>query len=306
MKITAIINSVSQPDKRRAVLSTLSRVMAGHDLTTCLTKYPGHATELAAGAVADKADIIVIAGGDGTIGQVVNGTIGSETRLGIIPTGTANDLARYFRIPGSLDEACDVILTGTTRRIDAIKFNDRYFVTTAGLGIGCETIAKAQQLRRLRYIGRPVARLAERRLYALGYALAVAEKQGWPCRLNVRRNGLDISRDTLSLTISNLPQLGTSFNMAPVARVEDGYFDICLIEDHGRLGAVASGVRASRNSLAGAPRTRHWQARSALIQCEQPLPFFADGELMPAASRFEISIAPKAVSLITPFDPEVN
>ncbi|MEW5796689.1 MAG: diacylglycerol kinase family protein [Candidatus Zixiibacteriota bacterium] len=299
MRIVAIINATSSPEKQRAIIAGLRRELGEHGLTTHITAYPGHATELARQAAADHADTIVVAGGDGTIGQVVNGVIGSHAKLGLIPIGTANDLAGHFRIPASIHDACAVVREGQAQAIDVIRINGRRFVTTAGFGIGSSTIAAVQRIRNHR-IGRGLARIAGSRTYALGYLVAMADHGDWPCDVRVRRSGLDMKATVLSLSISNLPRLGVGFQMTPDANASDGEFEVCLIENNGLRGAVEAAFRARRNSLSTWARVHHWRARTLVVEAERPIVAFADGELLEPQTRFEISIVRGAITLITP------
>jgi diacylglycerol kinase (ATP) len=304
MKIAVIINSITQPQKRRVIVAALRDALNGHDLDIRLTEYAGHATVLAREAVNGGVVKIVVVGGDGTVGEVANGVIGSNVSLAVVPTGTANDLANHLGIPGSVTGACSLTGSGHSRQIDLIRINGRYVLTTAGFGIGCETIAQASRFRRVRFCRVRPAQTIGYRLYAFCYALAVARKQGWPRRLSLRQNGLELSSNVLSLTISNIPRLGHWFLMAPEARLDDGLFDICAIDDHGRLGALQAVVRACRGLGTDTPRVRQWRAGNVTIESSRPIPYFSDGELLSATTRFEVRLVPGAVTFIVPEEKE--
>jgi diacylglycerol kinase (ATP) len=304
MKIAIIINSITQPQKRRVIVAALRDALKSHDLDIRLTEYAGHATILAREAVNGGVVRIVVVGGDGTVGEVANGVIGSNVSLAVIPTGTANDLANHLGIPRSVADACSLIGSGHIRQIDLIRINGRYVLTTAGFGIGCETIAQARRLRRARFWKiRPVQMIGHR-LYAFCYALAIARKQDWPRQLSLLQNGLELSCNVLSLTISNIPRLGHRFLMAPEARLDDGLFDICVIDDHGRLGALQAVVRACRGLGTDTPRVRQWRAASVTVESSCPIPYFSDGDLLSATTRFEVRIVPGAVTFIVPGEKE--
>ncbi|UUZ81525.1 YegS/Rv2252/BmrU family lipid kinase [Paenibacillus sp. P26] len=122
--------------KRRSpdILQRLER--GGIETSTHATIGEGDATLAAAEAVARGFDIIIAAGGDGTLYEVVNGMAEKEHRppLGIIPLGTTNDFARALNIPRHWEGAVDVILQQHTRVIDVGKMNQRYFINIAGGG----------------------------------------------------------------------------------------------------------------------------------------------------------------------------
>ena len=306
MKIAVIINSISQPRKRRAIIAALREKLDGHDLDVRLTEYRGHATLLARQAAESGVEVLIVAGGDGTIGEAVNCMIGSTVRLAVIPTGTANDLADYLGISGSITQACDVICRGRSRQIDVLQINRRHVLTTAGFGIGCETIAQANRLRRVQFGGVSLTQIVGNRLYPLGYAIAVVQKQGWPHELNVRQNGLSFNYSSLSLTISNLPRLGHRFIMAPGATADDGLFDVCVIGDCGRVGALRSVIRAHRGLTPDTPRVRQWRATDLVVESTRPISCFGDGELISTSTHFEIHVIPGAVTFMVPGETEVE
>jgi len=119
------------------------------------TQYPGHATELAQ-RFAEKGDPrIIIFGGDGTISEVVNATVNTEVELGIVSVGTGNDLARSFDLPyNKPHEALEVALTGVPTKVDVGWEQDRYFISTLGLGFPAVI---AQEANKMKYLKGPPA-----------------------------------------------------------------------------------------------------------------------------------------------------
>ena len=109
------------------------------ETTFCTTDQPGEATRLAQRAIADGCDLLVAAGGDGTINEVLNGLAPDFTRarLGILPLGTGNDFVRSMGIPTELDAALDVLAAGTERSIDVVRVTSdrtRYFINVSAGG----------------------------------------------------------------------------------------------------------------------------------------------------------------------------
>src|SRR5690606_2846347 len=109
---------------------------AGYETSTHATTGKGDATVAARYAVENDFDLVVAAGGDGTLNEVINGLAKAERRprLGIIPAGTTHDFARSLRIPRDISKAIDVIVSGQTVPIDIGQMNDRYFINIAGGG----------------------------------------------------------------------------------------------------------------------------------------------------------------------------
>jgi len=109
---------------------------AGYETSAHATNGEGDATEAARKAVERKHDLVVIAGGDGTINEVIQGIAEADYRpkIGIIPAGTTNDFARALAIPKDTLQAVDIILENKVKALDIGKVNDKYFINIAGGG----------------------------------------------------------------------------------------------------------------------------------------------------------------------------
>ena len=114
---------------------------AGIDYEIIVSDYPGHGIELATEAAQSGFDPVIAAGGDSTYNEVVNGLMiaagddPSQTTLGILPMGTANDLAANLGIPEDLNAAADIILAGKKRMMDVGMVNERCFVNNSAIGM---------------------------------------------------------------------------------------------------------------------------------------------------------------------------
>src|SRR5579884_2628940 len=117
------------------------------------TEAPGDGQRLAQKAVEQGADVVIAAGGDGTINEIIQALVGSETALGILPTGTVNVWAREMGIPLNTAQAQKILLEGKTRRIDLGQVNGRYFLLMVGIGLDGE-VTQAVERRALKRLGR--------------------------------------------------------------------------------------------------------------------------------------------------------
>lgn len=140
-KITVIFNSVAG-NRKDALLHDVVAALRDRGLEVSIvgTTGPGNATQLAAEAVRTGADVIVAAGGDGTINEVVSGMIGSDTPVGIIPMGTANVLALELNLSRRATDIADVISAGTIRRLHVAGVNGRRFLLMVGAGFDGEVV----------------------------------------------------------------------------------------------------------------------------------------------------------------------
>src|SRR5215472_5670124 len=124
----------SQDDLQQLVQSKKQLQQGGWRVEICHTDRPGSASRLAAQAVAAGVDVVISAGGDGTLNEVIQGLAGTDVALGVLPMGTINVWAREVGIPLNLHKAAKVLLDGERRRIDLGITNGRYFLLFAGIG----------------------------------------------------------------------------------------------------------------------------------------------------------------------------
>ena len=114
-------------------------------LKTVFTKPDINAGEQATSAIATGADLVIASGGDGTISAVAQAVMGTETPLGIIPRGTANAFSVALGIPTNIRGACETILAGTTKVVDAARCNNTPMLLLAGIGFEAETVERANR-----------------------------------------------------------------------------------------------------------------------------------------------------------------
>ncbi|HKC12270.1 MAG TPA: diacylglycerol kinase family protein, partial [Vicinamibacteria bacterium] len=134
MRVRAILNPRAGVDAGRA-LETLRRGRPSWpELTVRLTEGPRNARELAREAVAEGTDLLLVAGGDGTVNEAAQGMIGSETMLGVVPMGSGNGLARSLGIPLHPGQALSALEAGVPRRMDVGLVNGEPFLNVAGAG----------------------------------------------------------------------------------------------------------------------------------------------------------------------------
>ena len=136
MKTKIILNSSAGRGRAKKAISAISGILEDRKITfeMEITQSPGEATNLAGEAAKNGFELIVAAGGDGTVNEVVNGVVGSNVIFGVIPIGMGNDFAKGIGVPFKLDDACRVLYEGAVREIDVGKINNRYFINGVGIG----------------------------------------------------------------------------------------------------------------------------------------------------------------------------
>jgi len=222
-KARIIYNPTSGRESFKKVLpSVLERLeIAGYETSAHATTSEGDATEATKTAVEREFDLIVAAGGDGTINEVINGMAEQEHRpkLGIIPTGTTNDFARALHIPRDFEKAVDVIVDGSSKALDIGKVNDQYFMNIAGGGKLTElTYEVPSKLKTM------IGHLA---YYVKGIEMLPSLK---PTFAKIVCDGeVLIDEDIMLFLIANTNSVGGFEKLAPDAKMDDGNFDVIIL-----------------------------------------------------------------------------
>lgn len=200
------------------ILQRLER--GGLETSTHATIGEGDATLAAADAVERGFDLIIAAGGDGTLYEVINGVAERENRppLGILPLGTTNDFARALNIPRNLESAVDVILRQYARKIDVGKVNQRYFINIAGGG----------SLTELTY---EVPSKLKTMIGQMAYYMKGLEKlpRLRPIELYIKTDQMELHEEVMLFLISNSNSVGGFERLAPDASLHDGLFDVLIL-----------------------------------------------------------------------------
>ena len=246
---------------------------------------------LAKEAVADGAHMVIVAGGDSTIEEVADELVGSETTLGILPTGTMNNLAQVLGIPLDLDAACALLATQTVRYIDVGRITSgehsksTYFIETAGVGLSALIAPAGQDFHKRRWRELPRALQA---LYDFEPAtLTITCDQAEP-----------LISDTQVITISNSPLIGPHTPIASDARLDDGLLDVALYDGMSKIELIGHFLDAFVGRGVEQQRARMHQVRHIQIVADRPLEASADLRVLPASARWEIEVVPHALKLI--------
>ena len=274
----------------------------GLDFDLVRTERVGHAIQLARAAALDGYEVIVAAGGDGTVNEVLNGLMEarkeSENRpaLGVLCTGRGNDFAPCINIPEDLPGAFQVLKGDHRRMIDVGRVcggkfpQGRYFANNVGVGfdaIGTIEVAKLPEWGMLSFL------LAILKTIFLYY-------KGPTVRLDYDDQTLTTS--TLMLLTMNGKRMGTGFKMAPDAKPDDGLFDLVIVRQVSRLRIFSLIPHFMKGTQGSQPEVRTLRAaRVAITAVEGALPAQSDGEIICVdGRRLDIEMLPHQVEVVCP------
>ncbi len=299
--IKVVFNPESGKSKYRPLIERIMKELSGLSVDLEYTYGPGHATDIARSAARNGADTVIAIGGDGTVNEVLNGLTGTKASLGIIPAGTANDLARHLGIPRNLTASCNLIRSSFTTILDTIEVNGRRFLTAGGVGFACDVAQKAKRLKResLRKIA--VRNLLGGKLYVIAALLAIATRKHVVQPVEILTGGRSVIFDPLWIMISNQPRVGRFFLMSPEAENDDGYFDVCMTKNtRSRLKILSTTIRVIAGTHEKLPDVSAFRAEVMTIRTSRPMPFFGDGELLCESSEFKLRVIPASIRVLVP------
>lgn len=295
MPATLIVNPNAGRGRAGRLLGAIRNTFAesGVELRTIESRGPGDVEQQVREVAANRERAVIVAGGDGTINEAVNGVLatGGETALGVVPIGTGNDFAKAASIPLHWEHAAALLAdrlqsTGQARPVDAGRCNGRYFANVAGIGFDAEVSAVAAKSRAP--LGDAV------------YLLALFRTLGRlaPHALDVSLDGESAAGDFTLVSFCNGPWAGGMFQFAPAAENDDGLLDVVCVDAIRRRRIVTLLPKLLRGTHLSEPEVLVRLVRSCRIEAAEPLAWHIDGEVQEPAARFEVELLPGALRLL--------
>ncbi|WP_442637128.1 diacylglycerol kinase [Rossellomorea marisflavi] len=243
---------------------------AGYETSVHATICEGDATKAAQIAVERRYDIVVAAGGDGTLNEVVNGLAEQDYRpkLGIVPMGTTNDFARALHIPRDISSAIDIITKGESIPVDIGRMNDRYFINIAGGGRITElTYEVPSKLKTM------IGQLA---YYLKGIEMLPSIK---PTNVSIEYDGKLFEGEAMLFLIGLTNSVGGFEKLAPDASINDGLFSLLILKKTNLAEFIRIASMALRGDHVKDPHVIYTQANRIKIKAKEKVQLNVDGEL---------------------------
>ncbi len=259
----------------------------GFDPEVNLTRYAGHARQLAY-SLKDQKDLIVVAGGDGTVNEVVGALMGSSTPMAVIPMGTANVLAKELGMPWDMFLAADVISKGRVRLFDVGLAGDRHFMLFAGIGFDARVSAELKRLRggHITYLDYIVP-------------LVRAFKNYIPHRFAVIIDGTLVTAQACHLVIGNVRSYGGPIEFTSWAKFDDGLLDVCVFLGAWKRDVVRYLISAVLRRHLDQTDVRYYTGQVIELEGARNAPCQLDGDFRtPTPTKFKI--VPQALRVIAP------
>jgi YegS/Rv2252/BmrU family lipid kinase len=255
-----------------------------------ITREYGDATRQARKAANAGADIVVAYGGDGTVMEVVNGLVGTEVPLGILPGGTGNVLSIELDIPQTPEEAALLLVSeeGEIRQVDLGQCGESYFLLRVAVGYDAERINLTTRELRDRF-----GRFA----YFVAGLQAIPESRA--VRYLIDLDGTEHEVEGFTCLVENAGNMGIKgMSLASEVSISDGLLDIFVVRDFDFKSLTSTAASIMDRPL-DPESFRHWQASEITIATDPPQPVVGDGESW-GETPIEVKVLPSAVRVIAP------
>lgn len=250
------------------------------------------AIPIARRAVKDGYDIVISMGGDGTLSAVITGIARSRVRLGIIPAGTENDIAKCLGIPDDLKEACALIASGHTRNLDLGKLSTKktknfYFIMMTAIGLTATIFPMIKEIPEGKYSGVKDA------------VAALLKFKSKPKVYLTLDDESKIEVETMLVTITNSPLIGLKNLVAPDASMDDGLLDICVYPGFSKADVLGYFARTKDDTPVPDGTIQRYRAKKIKVKTSPKLDIASEGMPMGKGSA-RIKVLPGILRVIAP------
>jgi YegS/Rv2252/BmrU family lipid kinase len=276
-------NALGAAFERAGISVSLHRISPGEDLSAVTRD------------AAAKCDIIVAAGGDGTISAVAAVAVRERKTLGVLPLGTLNHFSRDLGIPQEIDDAIDVIARNNVREIDIAEVNGRYFINNSSIGLYPRLVLTRERCQRLGY----------GKWWAAAWALTRMVRWSPFQNVKLKLDGNVLRRKTPFVFIGNNIYEMDLYNIGTRTRLNEGKLCVYLLRKSGRTGLF---LLVFRSIFGGLRRSRYFESfnvTSLSVEIRKRSTLVAmDGEVATMESPLEYKILPRQLRVIAPGETE--
>lgn len=288
-KILFIVNKKAGTDREKRLENVIRRYLTpkAFSVDIAYLEYLGHGKELAQEAVAKGVDTVVAVGGDGSINEIAQGLIGTDTALGIIPLGSGNGLARALKIPLKVAYALEVIANNRRKPVDVGYANEHLFLSNAGVGFDALVADKFRHTKKRGLWG-----------YARLVVSSFSKYKGVEYSINV--DGQKRRQKAFLLTVANGNQFGYEFKLAPGASVFDGSLDVCLVPPVNFLGLVPVVLYSLQGTIDKTRFMQHETGKEIVVESPELAYLQVDGDAVTLSNgqQVKFSVRPGALQVI--------
>jgi diacylglycerol kinase (ATP) len=256
------------------------------------TQARGHATILAKKAAKEKLFETVFAiGGDGTVNEVAQGLVGSQTVMGILPKGSGNGLARHLALPMDFKQSLQLISSKNVIAMDTFSVNGLLSVNVSGVGFDGHVASLFGKDGKRGFVG--YSRLVLKEFLSFN-----------EFSFDVELDGEKLTKKSFIVALANSSQFGNNARVAPQASVCDQLLDVCFVKKVPAYKAVSFGYSMFTGQLDKSALVEIKKAKSIKLRFAEPMAFHIDGEAQPAARELDVEVNPASLRMILTENPQ--
>lgn len=285
-KLSVIINPIAGTKDKAQIPDLVRKTLAQHwDVEILHTQHRGHATELAHQAAQRGVKAVLAVGGDGTVNETATGLVGTDTALAILPMGSGNGLARHLQIPMGQLAAIEHLKTAVVRTIDSCQMNGQAFFCTAGMGFDAH----------IAYL------FAQQHTRGLSTYVRTTLNEFFsykPQRYRLHFDNQTQVREAFLITFANANQFGNNAFIAPLADIQDGKMDVCVMSQFPVYQAAGIGLRMFAKTIHRSNFMETWKTGGVVIEREQEGSVHLDGEPVQMGKTLTLTIKPQSLRVL--------
>ncbi|MBI1897651.1 MAG: diacylglycerol kinase family lipid kinase [Acidobacteria bacterium] len=307
MKTAAIVNPRSASGKTGKRWPRIAQQLEKRlgPVDTRFTERPAHAIDLARELIDGGYDLIIAAGGDGTVNEVANGfmrdgrPVQAKAALGVLPLGTGGDFQRTIGVPSDAGKAIEILARGRRMEVDLGRAmfqgcngarRERAFINLVSFGMGGDVAARARNFLS------PVSGSAA---FLWATLASFVSYQGKHVELELDGQPVPMRSSILNIAIGNGRFHGGGMHICPLAKLDDGLLEVTVADSLGWLTLIKDLPVLYSDNVYSHPKTRHFRARRVVARSAETVRIEVDGEPL-GALPLEIEIVPRACQVMVP------
>lgn len=284
-----IINPKSGVERQKEIQAGIDEYLDKEQYSYELihTEFAKHGTALAREAAKNGAYAVVAVGGDGSVNDVVQGLLGTDTILAIIPKGSGNGMARTMQIPLNVGEALKVINKGNVVNMDIGYANGQAFISNAGVAFDALISKKFAKSVRRGFV-----------VYSWLVTKYMWLYKSWDWEIQI--DGKRISEKAFMVNVANGQQFGYNFKIAPMASFTDGRLDLIIVRRFPKILGGLIALRAMKGKITDSRYVQHHSGKEITISNPSLRLMQTDGDAHACESKITFTIEPGAQQVLVP------
>jgi diacylglycerol kinase (ATP) len=285
-KLLVIANPYSGTNAKTNLENNLQLLNKGHfELEVAFTQYAGHACSLAADAINSNFDIVAAAGGDGTVNEVASVLAGSNTILGILPSGSGNGFAMHLGLGRDAIKAFEILKKENIILVDTCKVNDKFFINVSGLGFDARVAF--------------LTKFNKKRGFWPYFMTSLSEAKNFTTLpLTIQTDTETIHGNFAAAIVANASMYGYNFTIAPTAALDDGFLDVILLKEAPVYKYLLASYRMLNKTIHKSNLVKSFRTSSLTISTNKKDYFHVDGEGFELNETLHFTIQRKNIKVV--------